>query len=136
MKWVLDTSALSALMRRESHVMRLAAACRPGDLVLCSPVAAEIHFGLERLVAGSKRRLLLRSELERWRSALPWADWDEGAARQFGIQKAALERAGTPVADMDVVIGSIALDLGIGVATRNPRDFVKLKGLQVASWLA
>ncbi len=116
--------------------MACASALRPGDLVLCTPVVAEIHYGLDRLVAGSKRRLLLRSELERWRAVLPWADWTEGAARHFGLQKAAVERAGTPVSDMDLVIASVALDLDVGVATRNPRDFRKMKGLQVADWLA
>jgi len=131
---VIDTSVLSALMRREETALRRIQAFRPGDLALCSPVAAEIRFGLERLVQGSKRRALLEAEYARWRAALPWRDWDEDSAIQFGRQKALLERAGTPVADMDVVIGSVALSVGGAVATVNVRDFRRLHGLRVEDW--
>ena len=64
-----------------------------------------------------------------------WSDWTEEAALAYGELKEAIERAGTPVGDMDVIIGSIALAIGAGVATANPRDFRRLPGLQVDEWL-
>ena len=134
MSVVLDTSVLSALMRREQRSFRRMQLLRPGDVVLCSPVAAEIGFGLERLRAGSRRRELLESEYERWRSLLYWRDWDRDAATEFGRQKALLEHAGTPVSDMDVIIASVALSIGGAVATANVRDFRRMKGLRVEDW--
>lgn len=109
-------------------------ALRPGDLLLCAPVAAEIRFGLDRLPEGSRRRVLLEEEYQRLREALPWGDWTEAAALTFGHQKALLERAGTPVGDMDVIIASVALSRGAGVATANARDFRKVLTLQVEDW--
>lgn len=131
---VLDTSVVSALMRREGAALARARALRPGDLVLCTPVAAEIGYGIARLEARSRRRQLLQAEYQRWRAVLPWRDWDEEAAGEFARQKVLLERAGTPVADMDVIIGSIALSMGAGVATANVRHFEKLHGLRVDDW--
>jgi tRNA(fMet)-specific endonuclease VapC len=131
---VLDTSAVSALMRREERVLARIRDLRPGDLVLCSPVAAEIQFGLARLPEGSRRRVLLEAEYARLRAVVPWSDWTEAAAAAFGSQKAILERAGTPVGDMDIAIGSVALSLGAAVATANARDFRRLQGLQVEDW--
>lgn len=133
MRLVLDTSVVSALMRREEPALVRLAALRPGDLLLCSPVGAEIRFGLERL-PGSRRRDLLEAEYARLRSVLPWCDWTEAAALEFGRQKALLERAGTPVADMDVIIASVASSVGAGVATRNARDFLRVAGLSVEDW--
>lgn len=131
---VLDTSALSSLMRRDEIALARARTHRPGDIVLCTPVAAEIGFGLQRLEAGSRRQQLLQAEYDRWRGVLPWRDWDEQAASHFARQKALLERAGIPVADMDIVIGSIALSIGAGVATANVRHFERLVGLHVEAW--
>lgn len=134
MRLVLDTSVVSAIMRREEPTLNRMKALHPGDLVLSSPVAAEIAFGLQRLPAGSRRRNLLANEYERLRQAVVWNDWTEEAALAFGNLKESLERAGTPVGDMDVIIGSVALAIGGGVATANARDFRKLRGLHVDEW--
>lgn len=134
MRVVLDTSVVSAIMRREQPALDRLRARHPGDLAMCSPVAAEIAFGLRRLPEGSRRRTLLAAEYERLRLLLLWIDWTEAAAIEFGRQKEALERAGTPVGDMDVIIGSVAIATGGTVATANPRDFERMKGLRVETW--
>lgn len=134
MMLVLDTSAVSVVMRREPHALERLRALKPGDVVLCSPVAGEIRFGLERLPAGSRRRELLEAEYARLRSAVRWSDWTESAAGHFGVHKAELERARARVGDMDVIIASVALALGAGVATCNPRHFQRIEGLRVEDW--
>lgn len=134
MRWVVDTSALSAALRLEEPALAHLRGGRPGDFVLCTPVAAEIAYGLDRLEVGSRRRALLEAEYARLRAALAWEDWTEDAASAFGTRKARLERAGTPIGDMDVVIASVALARGWGVATRNPRHFERVEGLAVADW--
>jgi tRNA(fMet)-specific endonuclease VapC len=131
---VLDTSVVSALMRREVVAMDHLRRLRPGDVVLCAPVAAEIAFGLGRLAEGSRRRTLLTAEYTRLRSVVPWWDWDEAAAIAFGALKVQLERAGTPVADMDVIVASVAVARACGVATMNTRDFERMPGLIVEDW--
>ena len=69
-------------------------------------------------------------------AAIAWSDWTETAAHQFGRQKASLERAGTPVGDMDIIIASVALSLGAAVATTNARDFRRMAELVVEDWRA
>lgn len=133
MSLVLDTRVVSALMRREAVALGRLARLRPGDVLLCAPVAAEIRFGLERL-PDSRRRTLLEAEYSRLRDVLPWSDWTEDAALEFGRQKAYLERVGTPAGDMDVVIGSVAVSVGGGVATANARDFRRMADLHVEDW--
>ena len=134
MRLVLDTSVVSAIMRREEPALDRLKALHPGNLVITSAVAAEITFGLRRLPDGSRRRTLLTLEYERLRRAVPWIDWTEAAALEFGRQKEALERAGAPIGDMDVIIGSVAIAIGAGVATANARDFQRIPGLRVDAW--
>lgn len=131
---VLDTSALSACMRRLPQALARMRGLAPDDLVLSSPVAAEIRFGLERLVAGSRRRRLLEAEYGRIRAVVRWADWTEAAAELFGVHKAALVARGQLVEDMDVAVASVALSLGAAVATANVRHFQRFEGLTVEDW--
>ena len=131
---LLDTSVVSALMRHDESAMRRLQNWRPGDIVLCACVAAEIRYGLERLEKGSRRRLRLEAEYGRLRDAVAWESWTEAAALEYGRIKASMERSGTPLDDMDLIIASIAFALGATVATRNPRHFTAIPDLAVESW--
>ena len=131
---VLDTSAASAVMHGiETAVARLRLE-RPENVVLISPVAAEIRFGLERLVRGSRRRRLLEAEYLRLRDAARWEDWTEEAATEFGRQKARLAKAGTLIEDFDIAIGAAAIALGARLATLNVKHMDRLTGLDVEDW--
>lgn len=102
--------------------------------LLCSPVAAEIRFGLERMEPGSHRRRLLEAEYHRLRAAVAWEDWNESAALMYGRIKASLEARGLPVDDMDLIIASVALACGAALATRNARHFQRIEGLEIQDW--
>lgn len=131
---LLDTSAVSAVMKRAEAALLKLQKFRPGDVVICAPVAAEIHYGLERLERGSHRRSQLEAEYIRLRKAVAWKDWSEDAAMEYGRVKAELERRGTPVDDMDLIISSIALSLCADVATCNPKHFQCVEGLTAQDW--
>ena len=131
---LLDTSALSAVMHRVPSALERLGQVDPWSVILCSPVAAEIHYGLANLVPDSKRRRLLAEEYRRIREIVRWADWSEQAAHTFGELKAGLRKRGTPIDDMDIAIASIALTLGATVATRNVRHFERIEDLRYESW--
>ena len=60
--YVLDTNAVSALMKGTAAVVERLAATAPADVSVPQPVLAEIAFGIERLPR-SKRRAALQSRL-------------------------------------------------------------------------
>ena len=131
---VLDTSALSRLMRAEPVALGHAGEHRPGDLFVAPPVAAEIGFGIARLRVGSRRAQLLRSQYRRWRALAEWLPWTETASDIFGEQKARLETRGALIEDMDIAVAAIAMAHGFGVATCNARRFGRIEGLRVDDW--
>ncbi len=131
---VLDTTAVSHLMRRSPGHLKRLSGFEPRQVVLSAPVAAEIHFGLERLEPGSRRRRLLEQEYLRLRDCVAWADWTEDAAVRFGSLKAVVHLAGTPVDDMDLAVASVAAALDAAVATSNTRHFGKIPGLRLEDW--
>lgn len=131
---VLDTSIVSEILQGQENALNRLKHENPADLVICTPVIAEIQFGLEHLEAGSRRRMLLESQYQLLRQTLVFVAWDEAAARHFGSSKAELQRQGTPIADMDLAIASVALALGARVATRNHRHFERIPGLVIDPW--
>ena len=131
---VLDTSALSTIMHRIPASLQKLRRYIPADVVLVTPVAAEISFGLHRLPPRSKRRRILEEEYRRLRETVQWADWDEPAAMEFGRQKARLVSRGEIIDDLDIAIGSIAIRLGAKVATHNAKHLCRLQGLDVEDW--
>ena len=133
---LLDTSAVSAFMHRRPDALHRLAGQDPSTVYLCAPVAAEIHFGLSRLPAGSNRRRLLTHEFQRLRAALRWVDWNESATLTFGHWKAILQERGTPIEDMDIAIASIALSLPARLATANLRHFARIDDLELVDWSA
>lgn len=136
MKLLLDTTAASDIMHRRPHALARLRELKPRDIGLSSPVLAEIRFGLERLEARSRRRILLETELARLQQAIAWADWDEHAAECFGILKAKTLAAGNPVDDMDLIVASIAVSREAAVATANTRHFERIPGLAIEVWSA
>ena len=131
---LLDTSAVSAFMHRQRAALDRLHDEDPAGVYLCTPVAAEIEFGLSRLEVGSRRRSLLDREFRRLRSAVGWTDWGEAAAGEFGLWKARLQEQGNPIEDMDLIIASIALTLPARLATSNARHFARIEALEIVDW--
>ena len=89
---VLDTTAFSAAMRRETGMLEFLRTRRPGDLATVPPVVAEIEYGIQRLEPGSRRRILLEAERNKLLGAMTVLPWTDDSSRRFGTCKA---QAGT-----------------------------------------
>ena len=63
------------------------------------------------------------------------ANFDREVARVYGRVRATLEKKGTPIGSLDMMIGAHALVLGVTLATNNTREFSRIKGLSVVDWL-
>lgn len=53
----------------------------------------------------------------------------------FGMQKAALEKNGTPLDDFDVAIAATALLHNLTLVTNNQRHFQRIEGLRLVNWV-
>ena len=58
------------------------------------------------------------------------------APKQFGVIRHALERQGTPIGAMDLLIAAHALSLGAALVTNNREHFGRVPDLVLADWLS
>ena len=126
---VLDTNVLSALMqdRTDPVVLRWANALPAEAGWTTSITLFEIRFGLERLAAGRRRRVLEES-LEGLLAGplhgrvLPF---DEISARAAGTLAAEAERQGRSIEIRDTKIAGIVFARRATLATRNLKHFLE-----------
>lgn len=133
MIYVLDTNAVSALMKGTAAVIERLAATAPADIAVPQPVLAEIAFGIERLPR-SRRRAALQSRFDLISAELPRAEWTDAVSQMFGRIKATLDRRGTRIEDFDAAIAAHALALDATLVTANVDHMIRVPGLRVADW--
>jgi tRNA(fMet)-specific endonuclease VapC len=131
--YVLDTNAVSALMKGDAAVVERLAATAPSDVAVPQPVIAEIAFGIERLPR-SRRRTALQSRFDLIASELPRAEWTDIVSQVFGRIKATLERRGSRIEDFDAAIAAHALALDATLVTANVGHMTRVPGLRVEDW--
>jgi predicted nucleic acid-binding protein len=127
---LIDTNVVSEAMRQQPDqgVIAWLNAQSWDSLFLCTPVLAELHYGIERL-ARSRRKELLTNALDRIESELYQGrilTFDQSAAASYGRLAAERERQGRRMQQMDALIAAIALAHGATVATRDTPDFADL----------
>ena len=74
MTYVLDTNAVSALMKGDVTVVERLASYVPADVTIPQPVIAEIAYGIEWLPR-SRRRRLLQARFDLVCSEIPRTVW-------------------------------------------------------------
>jgi predicted nucleic acid-binding protein len=135
MRYVLDTTAFSAIMRKEPALLKLLKGFQPNDIATVPPVVAEIQYGIKRLRQGAKKVLLLKAERDRLLTAIKVLPWISEASGKYGEIKTDLERRGKIIDDFDIAIGAIAISHNCGVLTANLKHFDRIKDLETLCWL-
>jgi tRNA(fMet)-specific endonuclease VapC len=135
MAYLLDSNAWIGYLRqnRPTIISRLQSHSSD-EILLCSVVLAELHFGAER--SGPTRRVenfALIAEIRADHESLPF---DDTAAEVYGRLRAGLAVVGTPVGPNDLMIASIALSNDLTLVTHNTREFSRIPGLKLEDWQA
>lgn len=133
MSYVLDTNAVSALMKGDSRIVERLRATNRKDVAIPQPVVAEIAYGIERL-PDSKRRDRLRDRFELVCVELARSEWTDAVSDCFGAVKATLERKGRRIEDFDAAIAAHALAHDATLVTTNLADMARVPGLKIEDW--
>ena len=132
MKVMLDTNTCIAIIkRRPPQVLKRLKVYEVGEIGISWVTLAELEFG----VAKSQHQEKNQAALDEFVLPLEIATFNREAARVYGRARATLEKKGTPIGSLDMMIGAHALTLGVTLATNNTREFSRIKGLNVVDWL-
>jgi tRNA(fMet)-specific endonuclease VapC len=131
MRYLLDTNTCIIYLRGKNLVLkRRLDAIAIREMVVCSVVKAELAYGAMKSANPEQNFKLQQQFLQRFVS-LPF---DDLAATTFGVIRAQLETAGTPIGSYDLQIAAIALTHNLTLITHNTGEFSRVDSLQIEDW--
>jgi len=133
MKLMLDTNICIYLIKQQPvAVLKRFLEYQIGDIGISSITLSELRYG----VAKSTHQEKNTKALDEFITPLEVVSFDEEAAHVYGNIRATLEKAGTPIGSMDMLIAAHAVSSGIPLVTNNAREFVRIPALNIIDWLA
>lgn len=128
---MLDTNIVSELARNpQGHISERIAEVGPDAICVSIIVAAELRFGCAK--KGSAK---LSAQIDAILESMPVLALDVPVDAEYGRIRDELESAGTPIGPNDMLIAAHALALGAVIVTANFREFNRVRGLSVQSWI-
>ena len=129
MIYMLDTDTVSFLVRKDTSVIKNLIKHEDDEICISAISYAELCFGLEK--KGSEK---LFAEVRSIMGKLAIVNFDDTQSELYGKIRLELEKAGTPLGDMDMLIAAAALSAGAILVSHNVRHFSKIKGIKVEDW--
>jgi tRNA(fMet)-specific endonuclease VapC len=129
-RYLLDTNTASYVIKGNipnvrHHLLEIPAT----DVAISVITEAELRFGVARL-PDAKRLSVAVEEFLKYVDIYPW---NSAADRKYAELRAAVERAGHPMGNLDLMIAAHALALGTVLVTSD-RVFRRVKGLKLEDW--
>jgi tRNA(fMet)-specific endonuclease VapC len=131
-KYLLDTNICIYIINKKppSAVYRIRSK-HPDEVSISTITIAELEYGVHRSKHIDQNRIALLEFL------VPFMilDFDQSAAAVYGSVWASLERKGTPIGPMDLLLAAQALSQQLILVTNNVREFRRVAGLQIENWI-
>ena len=131
MRYLLDTNiCIYVIKHKPEKVFQKLQTIHPEDVCISSVTYAELVHGVEKSAAMEKNRLALSMLL----ANMEILDFDVDAADCYGKIRAGLEKNGTPIGPLDMMIAGHAQSLGYTIVTNNVKEFSRVPALKIENW--
>jgi len=103
----------------------------PKGLCISAITLAELKHGVEKSAKPERNEIALAQLL----AALTVIPFDDLAAVEYGKICAHLQKQGTPIGTMDMLIAASAVASGLTLVTNNTREFERVPNLSLENWV-
>lgn len=131
MNYLLDTNICVLLIRKKSpHVLERIQRHPFSTIGVSTLTIAELQYG----VAKSSNASQNQEALDGFLIPFTLVVFDEFAAISYGEIRVHLERHGTPIDAIDLLLAAQALSNQLILVTNNVREFGRVPGLRIEDW--
>ena len=132
MRYMLDTNiCIYIIKNKPESVVKELKRHDPTERCISAITYAELIHGVEKSMAVDKNRLALTLLL----SNIEVLEFDINAANNYGKIRTYLEKQGTPIGPLDMMIAAHAQSLGYSIVTNNIKEFMRVPNLEVCNWV-
>ena len=129
--YLLDTNTcIYIIKKRPEQVIKRLRNTRISEVGVSSITLSELEYGAAKSSRPEQNKLAIVEFL----APLEILSFDDMAAQEYGKVRAYLERQGTPIGSMDMLIAAHALSLNCVLVTNNEREFRLIPTLKIENW--
>lgn len=129
---MLDTNiCIYIIKKRPPSVLKHFQSIKTEQICISVITYAELQYGVDKSSAVAKNQLIIDDFISR----LSVINWDEKAAQFYGKIRSNLEKKGTPIGLMDVMIAAHCLSLDCTLITNNIKEFERIPNLKSENWV-
>jgi len=129
MIYMLDTDTISNVVREHPKVIKKLIKHENDTICISALTGAELFYGLEK-----KNSQRLFDEVRSVIGKCTIIDFDASQSELYGKIRVELEKSGTPLGNMDLLIAAAAISTGAILVSHNTKHFSKVKGLKIEDW--
>jgi tRNA(fMet)-specific endonuclease VapC len=130
--YMLDTNiCIYIIKKKPEQVIERLAHTRISDVGVSSITLSELEYGAAKSTRPEQNKLALLQFL----APLEILAYDDMAAQEYGRVRAYLEKRGTPIGSMDMLIAAHALSLNCTLVTNNESEFRRVPALKMENWI-
>ncbi len=131
MKYMLDTNMCIYIIKKHpADVLKKFMNIKIGDVCLSSITLAELMYGVQKSHHQQKNNMALQEFI----SPLDIVSFDDEAAIHYGQIRAFLEKKGSPIGPLDLMIAAHAQSLNSILVTNNKKEFARVPHLKIEDW--
>lgn len=131
MTYMLDTNiCIYAIKNKPVAVLEHIKRHKPDELCISSITYAELCCGVEKSSAVEQNKIALMLLL----ANIEILEFDAYASESYGKVRSLLEKNGTPIGSLDMLIASHAKATGCVLVTNNVKEFQRVDGLSIENW--
>ncbi len=132
MKYMLDTNICIYIIKKKPlQVINRLTNIEISDIGISSITLSELEYGVEKSQKKEQNKLALTQFL----TPFEIKAYNENSAQIYGKIRSELEKRGTPIDPLYLLIAAHAISLGSILVTNNEKEFQRVPGLIVENWV-
>ena len=132
MKFMLDTNICIYVIKKKPHdVIERFNRTEISQIGISSITLSELFYGVSKSSKPEQNRIALMQFIAPL-EILPYGD---EASQYYGELRAYLEKQGTPVGSLDMLIAAHALSISCTLVTNNEKEFIRIPDLKIENWV-
>jgi tRNA(fMet)-specific endonuclease VapC len=132
MKYMLDTNTCIYIIRRKPQaVVERFLRTEISQIGISSITLSELLYG----VAKSSKPEQNQMALTQFMAPLEILPYGDNAAQYYSELRFHLEKQGTPIGSLDMLIAAQALSTACTLITNNEKEFIRIPNLRIENWV-
>lgn len=129
---MLDTNiCIYIIKKKPPHVIERFKQTELSEISISAITLSELLYGVSKSLNPAQNQIALAQFL----SPLEILPYGDDAAQYYGGLRSYLEKQGTPIGALDMLIAAHALSASCTLITNNEREFTRIPELKIENWV-